>query len=106
MNIDKWLRTEIDNDIVPYHENYHNDKEYGTNNTNKYHAETLFRQMLDYSDANNFNYSIYNCQKEDYIDCNLLDVSLRDSFYKFCYDHSTKQNELQVPTKPTPMKKI
>jgi len=116
MNIDKWLNTKIDNDIIPYHENYYHDREYylldstndkindTTDNTNKYHVETLFRQMIDYSGVNNFNYTIYNCDKEDYIDCNLLEVTLRDSFYKFCYDHSTKP--VQLPSRPIPIKKI
>lgn len=57
-------------------------------NTNRYHANSLFRQLIDFSYDNNYNYNIYNVNAREYINVNLMDLSLKESFYKFCHDNS------------------
>ena len=57
-------------------------------NTNQYHANMLFRRLIDYSIDNNFTYSIYDDKNNDYIQCDLMDKTLKKSFYKFCYENS------------------
>lgn len=57
-------------------------------NTNRYHSNLLFRQLIDFSHDNNHEYAIYNTKYNEHIDVNLMDVSLKESFYKFCKDNS------------------
>jgi hypothetical protein len=63
-------------------------------NTNRNHANTLFRQLIDYSFDNNFDYNLFNYNSNEYELINLMDVSMKKSFYKFCYDYSFKNNIL------------
>lgn len=70
--------------------NEYNDHIFLYPNTNRYHANYLFRQLLDVSYDNNFDYKIYskngkNIEHEYY---NLIDISLKESFYQFCHDNS------------------
>lgn len=112
MNLDKWLNTNINNNEYPCHKSYYNSDFYGLSdnkfkaNTNGYHANTLFKQMIDYANCNNLCYKIYDPEKEDYVDCDLFDITIKDSFYKFCYDNSVKDIAFQNPTRPTPIKNI
>jgi len=56
-------------------------------NTNRFHSNLLFRQLVDFSHDNNHEYAIYNTNHNEHIDVNLMDVSLKKSFYKFCKDN-------------------
>ena len=58
-------------------------------NTNRYHANSLFRQLIDHSYDNNFDYELYNDETSKYDRVNIMDVELKKSFYKFCYDNSS-----------------
>ena len=57
-------------------------------NTNRYHANLLFRKLVDFSFDNDYDYTIYNANDDEQINVNLMDVSLKKSFYKFCHDNS------------------
>lgn len=59
-------------------------------NTNRYHANYLFRQLIDNSYDNEYDYNIYNMSTKSTDLMNLIDKSLKESFYKFCYDNSSK----------------
>jgi hypothetical protein len=52
-------------------------------NTNRYHANYLFRQLIDYAIENNMKYTF----QEKCIGF-LVDKSMKDNFYKFCYNNS------------------
>ena len=56
--------------------------------TNRYHANLLFRQLIDFSHENDFNYKIYNDITNEYDKKNLLNKSMKKSFYEFCYNYS------------------
>lgn len=58
-------------------------------NTNRYHANLLFRQLIDYSHSNNLNYELCDEITFEIDKLDIMDVSLKNSFYKFCYDNST-----------------
>lgn len=114
MNIDKWLNRTINNDTMPcYQEHYskeiYNDTEEDDMsdqmNKNKYHADILFKQMIDYSYDNNFDYTVYNSEKKNYMDCNLMYGNMKDSFYKFCYENSVRYPNKYQPLKPIPINK-
>jgi len=49
-------------------------------NTNRYHANMLFRQLTDYAYNRNFDY----CDRKH----NVMDISMKKSFYKFCHENS------------------
>ena len=51
--------------------------------TNRYHANMLFRMLVDYVVENDMAFRI-NSQDYAY----LIDASMKKSFYKFCQDHS------------------
>lgn len=57
-------------------------------NTNRYHANLLFRQLIDVSYDNNYDYELYNANMDEQINVNLMDITMKKSFYKFCYDNS------------------
>jgi hypothetical protein len=59
-------------------------------NTNRYHANMLFRQLIDYSIDNNFMYDIYDAGLNEHKSYTLLNKTFKESFYKFCYMHSKK----------------
>ncbi|QKF94026.1 hypothetical protein QKU48_gp0568 [Fadolivirus algeromassiliense] len=59
-------------------------------NTNRYHANSLFRQLIDYSYNNNYDYNIYDPDTRQVSLNNLMDKALKKSFYKFCYDNTYK----------------
>lgn len=42
--------------------------------TNRYHANMLFRQLVDYTISNDLN--------------NLINIDMKESFYNFCYEMS------------------
>lgn len=111
MNLDKWLNTNINNDLLPQYKNLYKEDEYGLSdnkykvNTNGHHVNTLFKKMIDYTNGNDIYYKIYDQTKEDYVECTLFDTTMKDSFYKFCYENSVKNTD-QQPTRPTPIKRI
>jgi hypothetical protein len=57
-------------------------------NTNRYHANLLFRKLIDQAFDNDYDYDIYNVNANEHLNVNLMDISLKKSFYKFCYDNS------------------
>ena len=73
-------------------DNVYNDHIFLYPNTNRYHVNYLFRQLVDLSYDNNFNYKIYskNGKNIEYEYYNLMDVSFKESFYQFCCDNSLK----------------
>jgi hypothetical protein len=57
--------------------------------TNRYHTNMLFRMLVDYSYNNEFDYSLHDPEtNEPYANFNLMDRSLKTSFYKFCFEYS------------------
>jgi hypothetical protein len=57
-------------------------------NTNRYHTNSLFRQLIDHSYSNSFDFKLYNDETNEYDKLNLMDVSLKNSFYRFCHENS------------------
>ncbi len=72
--------------------NIYNDHIFLYPNTNRYHANYLFRQLVDVSYDNNFNYTVYNKNgkniEHNYF--NLIDVTFKETFYQFCHDNTLK----------------
>lgn len=57
--------------------------------TNRYHANLLFRMMIDYAYENNFDYKLHDPEtKSPYLKFNLMDKELKESFYNFCYENT------------------
>lgn len=116
INITNWLDSKIsDTDAISHYiSQYERDTYYNTNDvdeqkkdipdeekkyidhmyiepdTKRYHANMLFRRLLDYSIDNNFTYNIYDEENNDYEWCDLIDKTLKESFYKFCYENSVR----------------
>jgi len=110
MNIDKWLNTKIDNNQYPLHRKKYGDDVYNLSdkkdehikykpNINGYHTDTLYKQLIDCAYDNY--YKIYDPEKNDYVVYNLFDVTMKDSFYQFCYTNSVKKSNEHHPTRPT-----
>lgn len=62
--------------------------------TNRHHANFLFKRLVDFCDNNDFNYCSLNPSTYEYETMNLIDTSFKDSFYKFCYDNTHKKIDL------------
>ena len=82
-----------DIDLINYKGNNENDPHsdhiYIDPATNRYHANMLFRMLIDYSYENEFDYVLHDPEtKEPYLKFNLMDRSLKSSFYKFCFENS------------------
>lgn len=60
-------------------------------NTNRHHVNYLFKELVDYSNANNFAYNIYNYEKDSDEIMSLIDTDFKEAFYKFCYDNTHKE---------------
>ncbi|ARF11331.1 hypothetical protein Klosneuvirus_1_188 [Klosneuvirus KNV1] len=116
MNIDKWLNTNIDNNQYPLHRNQYGEDVYNLPdknnehikfkpNINGYHADTLYKQLIDYTYENDIYYKIYDSEKKDYVNCSLFDTTMKDSFYQFCYKNSIKKSDEHGPTRPIPFMK-
>ncbi len=57
--------------------------------TNRYHANMLFRMMIDYAYENNFDYALHDPEtRKPYLKFNLMDKELKQSFYNFCYENT------------------
>ncbi|ARF09447.1 hypothetical protein Indivirus_1_70 [Indivirus ILV1] len=68
---------------------YYVDHIYIDPNTNRYHANLLFRMMVDYSYENNFDYELHDPETGNVaLKFNLMDKELKQSFYKFCYENT------------------
>ena len=118
--MEKWLDTKIKgNDLPRFYESiytmdaYYKDKEknkdidlknyneivilpeyedhiYIDPTTNRYHANMLFRMLIDYAYENEFDYELHDPEtKSVYLKFNLMDRELKKSFYDFCYKNST-----------------
>lgn len=59
-------------------------------NTNRYHANYLFRKMIDVSYDGEFNYLLHNEDSHATSLFNLMDVEFKEPFYKFCYKNTSK----------------
>lgn len=57
-------------------------------NSNRYHANYLFKKMVDYSIKNDQCYDIEDPKMGIYESHILIDPSLKDAFYAFCYNNS------------------
>lgn len=74
------LQTELDN---------YDDHLFIPPNTNRYHTNSLFRQLIDFSIENEFSNNYFvDDGKNGYMKCNIIDRSLKKAFYKFCHDNS------------------
>lgn len=112
MNIDKWLSNTINNSEYPKYRSQNNEDVYGSTenkfrtNSNGYHTDILFRQIIDYTHGNDIFYKIYDPVTKDYVECDLFDNTMKDSFYQFCYENSNKTVVEQLPSRPIPIKRI
>ncbi len=69
--------------------NIYQDHIYIDPNTNRYHANMLFRMMVDYSYDHNFDYILHDPEtKKKYLEFNLMDRELKEPFYKFCFENT------------------
>lgn len=57
-------------------------------NTNRYHANYLFKRMVDYVYENEMFYEIGDLENETYNVMALVEPSLKNSFYEFCYNNT------------------
>lgn len=57
-------------------------------NTNRYHANYLFKRMVDYAYENDMIYEIGDLETQSYISTPLVTPSLKHAFYSFCYKNS------------------
>lgn len=56
--------------------------------TNRFHANMLFRMMIDYAYEHDFDYVLHDPEtKKPYHKFNLMDKELKQSFYNFCYNN-------------------
>ena len=56
--------------------------------TNRFHANQLFKKMIDCSIDNKFEYKIYDENTNKYVSVPLIDTSIKNDFYKFCYKYT------------------
>jgi len=61
-------------------------------NTNRYHANYLFKRMVQYSINNNMYYDVEDPYKDVYRTELLVEPDIKEAFYKFCY-HNTHKNK-------------
>lgn len=98
--IKKWLdsKIKINNYLPSYNSNYNtNEQSEITENTLRVrdHVDYLFKQLV-----NRCNYK--NMFVEGYINDEIInmlpifDESFRDAFYEFCYDNSSKKNQINI----------
>jgi hypothetical protein len=57
-------------------------------NSNRYHANYLFKQLVDCSDEYNMNYYLGDVQEEK---IKFIDVDFKNKFYEWCYENTTKK---------------
>jgi len=57
-------------------------------NTNRYHANSLFRQLVDFSHDNDYVYDTYDTTTHKQTKFHLMNASMKESFYRFCCDNS------------------
>jgi len=57
-------------------------------NTYRYHANYLFKKIIDYVEHNGCMYEYYDSRKGKTMKFKLFDKNMKDAFYKFCYDNT------------------
>ena len=57
-------------------------------NTNRYHANYLFKRMVDFTYNNDMLYEIGNPSTQSYDTVPLITPSFKHAFYAFCYNNS------------------
>ena len=116
--LEKWLDTKTKDDTLPdpYYSTYQKEAYYSNqdidlknsskitvpeNNadyadhiyidpkTNRYHANMLFRMLIDYAYENDLDYELHDPEtKKPYLKFNLMDKQLKKSFYQFCFENT------------------
>lgn len=83
-----------DIDMINYDMSNHNvnteymDHIYIDPSTNRYHANMLFRMLIDYAYESDMDYTLNDPEtRKPYLEFNLMDRSLKKDFYKFCYEN-------------------
>ena len=71
--------------INNYIETYNNNQILIPPQSNRFHVNQLFKKIIDYVHDNNMNYQIYSETFNSYIKTDLIDISRKNNFYKFCY---------------------
>lgn len=59
-------------------------------NTNRYHANYLFKSMIDCADDFDMIYTYKDPRTNESVCLNLVDKNFKDQFYEFCYDNTEK----------------
>lgn len=59
--------------------------------TNRYHANFLFKQLVDYGVRNNLIYKIYDPKDKKWHKFPLVHPVFKDAFYNFCYRYTKKK---------------
>lgn len=84
----------VDNDYYYrldfYVERYDNEQILILPSSNRHFANELLKRLIDYSIDNKFNYKIYDEETEEIYEMNLMDSSIKDLFYQFCYENTYK----------------
>ena len=57
-------------------------------NTNRFHCNTLFKQLVDYSIFNNYEYDIYDDLINELRNYPLIYPEFKEEFYKFCFENT------------------
>lgn len=79
------IRSEFEMDLMrkkQYLQTYKDRDVYVDPNTYRYQADLLFRKLIDYCDNN----------KLTYLGSSLVNKTMRDKFYSFCYQNTYKNN--------------
>lgn len=58
--------------------------------TNRYHANYLFKKLVDYAYNNNYSYNIYDKKTGKYINMHVFDKDMKSPFYEFCFSKTSK----------------
>jgi hypothetical protein len=53
--------------------------------SNRYLLNKLFQEIVDYREKNNMEYKYYDVEKRHTSTINIFDITMKESFYKYCY---------------------
>ena len=63
-------------------------------NTYRYHANYLFKRIIDYVEHNGCMYEYDDSRKKKVIKFKLVDKVMKDAFYKFCYNNTNRDIDI------------
>jgi hypothetical protein len=86
--IQKWLNAPT-KEIIDEHKFQHEEDADSLPNTHKQHANFVLDSLIDYCHENDLAYDIPTTEGTN--TKGLVDSDIKEAFYKFCYDNTTKK---------------